>query len=96
MSSESLADSVYDDMKWQLGESDMDLSMVYFVYSMLFSLLNRTFYFLIYLIGKSQGLISCKALICKIRLFSNAFYPIFFTRLPFTFQNQLKPLCFDK
>lgn len=53
MSSESLADSVYDDMKWQLGESDMDLSMVYFVYSMLFSLLNRTFYFLIYLIGKS-------------------------------------------
>ena len=28
ISSESLADSVYDDMKWQLGESDMDLSMV--------------------------------------------------------------------
>ena len=27
VSTESLADSVYDDMKWQLGESDLDISV---------------------------------------------------------------------
>lgn len=29
---ESLADSVFDDMKWQLGESDLDISVRSFIY----------------------------------------------------------------